>query len=151
MFFKGQGYKPPLIIRCVQGVSTQLKDSLMQSVEALLQVFVDRGEAAVNITSIHVRASGVLHWDGKAASQSSVPVKMFQEKVFSIVAMSPWMHRMNLSLFADVQSGYAAGTALGSFCCPDLAFRRKVNLPVDRFCGVAVSRKLQQSIKKQYL
>eukprot|EP00906_Rhabdomonas_costata_P002155 RCo003404 len=100
-----------LAMSSVKEVSTQLKDSLMQSVEASLQVFVDRGETAVGLMKTHINASGVLHGSGKAASQSSAAVEVFQEQVFSIVAMSPWMHRMNLSLYADVQDGSAVTQA----------------------------------------
>eukprot|EP00906_Rhabdomonas_costata_P002157 RCo003408 len=64
-----------LAMSSMKGVSAQLKDSLMRSVVASLQVFVDRGETAVGQMKTHVMASEVLHGSGKAASQSSAAVE----------------------------------------------------------------------------
>eukprot|EP00906_Rhabdomonas_costata_P002156 RCo003406 len=104
-----------LAMSSMKGVSTQLKDSLMQSVEASLQVFVDHGENAADVMKTHINASGVLDGSGTAASRSSAAVEVFQERVFSIVVMSSWLYRLNVTLYADVRDGSAVvqGELLG--------------------------------------
>ena len=44
----------------LQGVSEQLQHSLITSVQASLQNFVDRGEVAVDQLVFHLQTSGVL-------------------------------------------------------------------------------------------
>eukprot|EP00906_Rhabdomonas_costata_P033320 RCo046952 len=96
-----------LAMSAVEGVSAQLQDSLITSVQTSLVGYADRSEVAINEMGTCLETSGVLDQDGATSQMSPDAVTQFQDLVFSIVKNNPWMFMLNLSLFSDLHNGSA--------------------------------------------
>eukprot|EP00906_Rhabdomonas_costata_P012462 RCo017897 len=95
-----------LAMESVEGVSDQLEGALITSVQSSLQTFVDRGESSVDLVISYLHATGVLSGNGTSAGESSWAVKQFQDMVFSMVKVSPWMFALNISVLSDIRDGF---------------------------------------------
>eukprot|EP00906_Rhabdomonas_costata_P038791 RCo054898 len=109
----------------VEGVSVQLQDSLITSVQSSLEAFVERAETALDQGVSYVYSSGVLGKNGSDVAGLVPAMKHFQEAAFSITRRSPWMFTFNISIFADVWEGSAVvQTVLNAWLNIDLTTQR---------------------------